>query len=275
MASPRHPLQEGSFDPLALLQHAGREGGSESRNTMLRVLWLRQRVPEARIATSLVSTDDRGVVMSASISLPDGGQGSGHSASPVDGEMGLADAVEAAEMRAIGRALDVLGYVVTENSPTSGPREQATSTPTTQPVPREERRTEPPGHVQALRQMKEREDPVQEQARASTPVGPYLEEQEAATETPAPRAEPSQEPAALARVTPRETTEQTPADDGSEPEMADISWTAFWDWARSTYQLKSRGQLEELLGQTVGNKNPGQLRDLVIAHFGADSDIES
>ncbi len=253
---------------------------------MLRMLWLRQRVPEARVETALVSIDDRAVVMSAMITLPDGGQGSGHSAMLIDAESGLGAAVESAETQAIGRALDVLGYVVTESSssePSAPDDRRAATSP--QPITREERRPDPPGHVQALRQMKNRDRPqLVPQPQEPTPIGPYPEMQEATTEEPESRAEPSQQPASVdARKEPSQEPEPapspagsgTPPDDGEEPELEDISWTAFWDWARSTYQMKSRGQLEEILGQPVGNKTPGALRLLLITHFAGDGIDES
>ncbi len=242
---------------------------------MLRMLWLRQRVPEAQVETALVSIDDRAVVMSATITLPDGGQGSGHAAMPIDAESGPGSAVESAETQALGRALDVLGYVVTEASSAepsaSDDRRPATSP---QPITREERRPDPPGHVQALRQMKNRDRPqLVPQPQEPTPIGPYPEMPEATTDEPESRAEPDEEQASPSAA-PATPTSNLP-DDGEEPELEDISWTAFWDWARSTYQMKSRGQLEEILGQPVGNKTPGALRLLLITHFAADGVDES
>lgn len=286
MSSPKHPLQEGSFDPLALLRRSRGSGNSDVRTIMLRMLWLRQRVPEARVETTLVSIDDRAVVMSATIALPDGGQGSGHSAVLIDAETGPGAAVESAETQAIGRALDVLGYVVTESSSSepsaTGDRPPA---PSPQPITREERRSDPPGHVQALRQMKNRDRPqLVPSPQEPTPIGPYPEVQEAATEPVESRAEPSQDPESVdARTEPSLEPEPAPptpnaepaSDDTEEPELEDISWTAFWDWARSTYQMKSRGQLEEMLGQPVGNKTPGALRLLLITHFAGAGDDES
>lgn len=238
---------------------------------MLRMLWLRQRVPDARVGTAMVSFGERAVVMSATISVPGGGQGSGHVAIALDGETGVAQAIEIAETRAIGRALDVLGYVVTESA-SAAPQDRSTP-PAPRPSPDEQaaRRTEPPGHVQALRQMKHRDSPPEELAtQQPTPVGPYPEEQEAATESPESRAEPAQE-----APTPRAGRTETSTSEPDEPELEDISWTAFWGWARTTCQLSSKGQLEELLGQPVGNKTPGQLRQLLNAHFAEDIDDES
>ncbi|MBA2289496.1 MAG: hypothetical protein H0V98_03835 [Chloroflexia bacterium] len=285
MAPPRHPLQEGSFDPLALLRRSRGQGNSDVRTIMLRMLWLRQRVPEARVETALVSIDDHTVVMSAAISLPDGGQGSGHAAMRIDAETGPGAAVESAETQAIGRALDILGYVVTESSSEPSASDDRRPATSPQPITRDERRPDPPGHVQALRQMKNRDRPqLVPSPQEPTPIGPYPEMQEATTKEPESRAEPSQQPASAdVRTEPSQESESVPhiphtgpaSDDSDEPEMEDISWTAFWDWARSTYQMKSRGQLEEILGQPVGNKTPGALRLLLITHFAGNTTDES
>lgn len=274
MAAPQHPLQEGSFDPLALLRRAREGKGSDTRTTMLRMLWLRQRVPDTRVETAMVSFDERAVVMSATISVPGGGQGTGHAATRFADDTDLASAIESTETRAIGRALDVLGYVVTE-AVSSGSQDRSPAAPP-RPAPEEggepeERRSEPPGHVQALRQMKHRDRPPQDSPEQPAPVGPYPEMQEATAETPESRAEPSSDSKPPARDPQRETT----TSGSDEPELEDVSWTAFWGWARTTYQLGSRVQLEELLGQPVGNKSPGQLRQLLDAHFAEDTDDES
>ena len=56
-----HPLQDGSFDPLALLRRS--RGDDDLRDIKLRLLWLRQREPDARVTTEVVSLDERAVVM--------------------------------------------------------------------------------------------------------------------------------------------------------------------------------------------------------------------
>jgi len=60
MTSPPHPLQDGSLDPLALLRRS--RGDNDPRDTKLRLLWLRQREPEARVRTKLISLDEHAVV---------------------------------------------------------------------------------------------------------------------------------------------------------------------------------------------------------------------
>lgn len=224
---------------------------------MLRMLWLRQRVPESRAETTMVSLDERGVVMSATVTLPDGGQGSGHAAAVIDDDTDLASAVELAETRALGRALDVLGYVVTEST-TAGSQERPTSP---RPTPREERRSDPPEHVRAIRSMREREHQRPEPA---TPAPVDAETGEIASSPGTPSTQDSKAP-----------RPQPAANDDEEPALEDVSWTAFWGWARTTYQLSSKVQLEDLLGQPVGNKTPGELRQMLNAHFAVDSDDES
>jgi hypothetical protein len=50
-----------------------------------------------------------------------------------------------------------------------------------------------------------------------------------------------------------------PRDDDPEPE--DISWTAFWTWARAN-GFSNRDALEEAIGQSINQLTPGQIRKL-------------
>ena len=279
MASSTHPLQEGPFDPLAMLQRSRIDGG-DVRGIKLRMLWLRQREPAARVTTELVTLDDRVVVLAASVTLPDGGEGAGHAASRIDEATDLAATIETTELRAIGRALDILGYVVIEQpgeeEPTPAPA-RAQASPKAEeeaPAPQQERpRSQPPEHVQAIRAMRQRE----QRAAAAPAPEPETEDTDSANpEPPAPVDRPAPPQPAPERSQPQRVQEAaSPPSDDSEPELEDVSWTAFWGWARSTYQLGSRVQLEELLGQPVGNKPPGELRRLLIAHFDEGNTAES
>jgi hypothetical protein len=278
-----HPLQEGSFDPLAMLRRA-RGDGSDVRSIKLRMLWLRQRVPEARVTTTLVTQDARVVVMAASIALPDGGEGAGHAAALITGDDDLAELIERTELRAIGRALDILGYVVidqadpsppldrpepapTARTPTPLTRERSErSVPDEQPQPESEREDappsqgNPPGHVQAIRTLRDREGRGKPQ---QSPPGPVQDDQR---ERQQPTSRPVTSPP---RTNAREERRRAGADssrEGGEPKLEDVSWTAFWEWARATYQLTSRVQLEELLGQSIGQKSPGDVRNLLLSH---------
>lgn len=252
----KHPLQGGSFDPLALLRRARASGNvPEQRAIMLRMMWLRQQIPEAQVETTLAHLDERSVVMAASIILPDGGRASGHAAADIDESADRADVIELTETRAIGRALDVLGYVVIESS-SSGQRSSGASG---EPQQRSRAPQQPPEHVQALRQMKDRDRPpavTREQLPEGAETGPSPgeDERDAGNEVgPAQSRAEQNEPG----------TSGPSADRSGDPELEDVSWTAFWDWARATYHLGSRLQLENLLGQPVGNRTPAELRILL------------
>lgn len=272
MASSTHPLQEGSFDPLALLRRSQGDA-SDIRTIKLRMLWLRQRVPEARVKTELVTLDERVVVIAAAISLPDGGKGSGHAATDLGSSSDVAEAIETTELRAIGRALDILGYVITEepSGAATAPPEQSSPAPQEKQPPREAPGSQPPGHVRAIRSMRERG----QQQQPPAPSLPDIDEldddsEETLPEAPAPERpltastaseRPREQPPAPPRPTPQ------PVSDDDEPPLEDVSWTAFWSWARSTYQLRSRNQVEELLGQPIEREVPGKVRQMLIAHF--------
>ncbi|HEV2128216.1 MAG TPA: hypothetical protein VGR22_06330 [Thermomicrobiales bacterium] len=270
MTPPTHPLQEGGFDPLAMLRRAPNDG-DDIPSIKLRMLWLRQRVPEARVETSVVTLDDNVVVMAATIALPDGGEGSGHAAvRRIEGD-DIAALIETTELRAIGRALDIIGYVVVDQqggqiAPERAEREPVDREPTpitrerpdragqeepSRPEPASEDQPQgpatPPGHVQAIRSLRDRG------TRDTAPQRPEP--------IPAPRQD---------RPTQRPEQQQSPSVSDAEPELEDVSWTAFWNWARGSYQLSSRVQLEELLGQSIGPKTPGQVRQLLLEHFSSE-----
>ena len=78
---------------------------------------------------------------------------------------------------------------------------------------------------------------AQEQESETSPLDP----------PPPPPSEPSVPPTAIA------------ADDGPEPE--DISWTAFWTWARAN-GFANREALETAIGQPIDRLMPGELRKL-------------
>jgi hypothetical protein len=289
MTSSHHPLQDGSLDPLALLRRS--RGDNDLRDTKLRMLWLRQREPEARIRTKLVSLDERGVVMSARIELPNGGSATAHAASAI--EAGAIDRIVAeTELRAIAGVLDALGYIVTDTD--AGAEPASTDTPVaTEPAPAapEMPRRQPPGHVQAIRSLREREQPAPVSGPADPRTIDEIEERPQPVE-PTPSRSPQRGPAPVDRhPSPMETApvdlserrRAAPPEPGpppaptmdDDPELEDISWTAFWTWARETYQIGSRGQVEKLLGMTVDRESPGQLRQMLIAHFEGGSGDES
>jgi hypothetical protein len=287
MTPPPPPLQDGSLDPLALLRRS--RGDNDPRDTKLRLLWLRQREPEARVRTKLVSLDERGVVMSARIELPGGGGTSAHAASTIaDGA--IERAIVETELRAIAGALDALGYIVIETDQATQSDTPDTPAPA-EPAVTETPRRQPPGHVQAIRALRERSAPVagpddpriQEDAEARPqPVEPTPSRSPQRGPAPVDRhpSPPDTAPVDLSerrRAAPPEPVQPppSPSDDDADPELEDISWTAFWTWARDTYQIWSRGQVEKLLGMPVDRESPGQLRQMLIAHFDGGSSDES
>jgi hypothetical protein len=64
-----------------------------------------------------------------------------------------------------------------------------------------------------------------------------------------------------------ERTEPTPAapdttePDSDDPEPEDISWTAFWTWARAN-GFANRDALEAAIGQSINSLTPAQIRKL-------------
>ena len=67
---------------------------------------------------------------------------------------------------------------------------------------------------------------------------------------------PEPDPARTLPPAPEPTTAATP-----DPEPEDISWTAFWTWARAN-GFASREALETAIGQSIDRLMPGELRKL-------------
>lgn len=96
------------FDPTPYLrQLRGRGGASEYLDVKWRLLWLRKEHPDAKIITELVKFEPQMAIFKATVSLPSGGKATGYG-SETAGD--FADFIEKAETKAIGRALNALGY---------------------------------------------------------------------------------------------------------------------------------------------------------------------
>jgi hypothetical protein len=81
--------------------------GREYLEVKWRLLWLRSEHPDALISTELVDHQDGLALFRARVALPEGGEASGWgSETPRD----FPDYIEAAETKALGRALAALGY---------------------------------------------------------------------------------------------------------------------------------------------------------------------
>ncbi len=105
-ANAQRPVRE--FDPSPYLrQLRGRGGSTEYLDVRHRLLWLRTEHPDAVIVTELIRADDQGAVFKASVSIPGGGSATGHGSETVTD---FSDFIEKAETKALGRALNALGF---------------------------------------------------------------------------------------------------------------------------------------------------------------------
>jgi len=234
------------------------------RATMLRVLWLRHLARDVRISTKLEHFDDQAAVVRAKVEIPDGASSSGIAAEQVSDHASAAAAVELAETRAIGRALDVLGLVLPRASAEPAPAPQAQqsqpeparSQPATQPVPADEPDEPLPPVVGALRRAA-RTQPAGTPPRSIRPVETP---EEVVPADPAPPARPQQPEVRFTVPTPfpqRQVRESHGDED--EVQVEDVSWTAFWRWAKAR-GLDTKADIEARIGRPADGLNPGELR---------------
>ena len=93
-----------AFDPSKYLTKVG---NSDYLEVKWRLVWLRQRFPDAAIDTTLVEHSGDSAVFRAVVTLPDGGSASGWGSESMSD---FRDYIEKAETKAIGRALAALGF---------------------------------------------------------------------------------------------------------------------------------------------------------------------
>lgn len=228
------------FDPAA---HARRlDNGAEYLDVKWRIVWLRSEHPDAVIETELLAVDEERALCKASVRLPTGGIATAHAGATRSAGSGQ---VEAAETRAIGRALAALGYgaAYTEEDIVSAraPERPVSLVPAPTPV-RQLREPEPEPAPEAL--------PIPRAER------PEPEPPEPTTEPPRPitRAE------RPLRERPPEFT--APAEAEADPAGVDVSWTKFWEWAKDR-GYRDRNHLMELLGVDVLSMSPRDVRRLI------------
>lgn len=100
--------RQGGFDPTPYLrQLRGRGGGSDYLDVKWRLLWLRKEHPDAEIITELVHHDPQMAIFKATVTVPTGGKATGYGSETASD---FPDFIEKAETKAIGRALNALGY---------------------------------------------------------------------------------------------------------------------------------------------------------------------
>ena len=214
------------FDPTPFIrQLPGRGGGTDYLDVKWRLLWLRKEHPDAEIVTELVQHDPQMAIFKATVTVPTGGKATGYGSETASD---FPDFIEKAETKAIGRALNALGYgaqfgdfqrpddPAIERTPAHGGGERAA------PAAR----------------------PIALPRRDETPQRPP----ETRSERPGakPPAAPSPSPAA------------------TDVELVDYSWSAFWPWARER-GLNGPKEIENLIGQQVAGLSPEELRDFILA----------
>ena len=250
-ASPR-PVA--SFDPTPYLrQLRGRGGAQDYLDVKWRLLWLRREHPAAEIVTEHVRIDETSAIFKATVVLPTGGKATGYG-SETAGDFG--DFIEKAETKAIGRALNALGYGA------QFAEESDDATPPARAVPTSPRPIAPPSPdgqspVAAVAPPRATPTPSPRPA-AETPERPsppidLAANRERGTSAPA-------APSRVERPSGRPATDPAGAD---EPNMADFTPTAFWSWARE--QGLNRAGVESLIGRPVTGLTPADLRRLVLA----------
>jgi hypothetical protein len=127
------PARQGSgFDPTPYIRQLRGRGGGDYLDVKWRLLWLRKEHPDAEIVTELVEHDPQMAIFKATVTLPTGGKATGYGSETASD---FADFIEKAETKAIGRALNALGYGA-QFSEANGQRpDDSTSDRAAQPVP--------------------------------------------------------------------------------------------------------------------------------------------
>jgi hypothetical protein len=184
------PARQGAgFDPTPYIRQLRGRGGGDYLDVKWRLLWLRKEHPDAEIVTELVQHDPQMAIFKATVTIPTGGKATGYGSETASD---FPDFIEKAETKAIGRALNALGYGAQFGERADDPALDRGAGRPTPPAPS-------PARPVALPRQNARPEP-----RAT----PRAESQP----RPAPAAQPS--PAA------------------SDPELVEYSWSAFWPWAR-------------------------------------------
>ena len=261
MTEPRSSLADltgAPIDPIAALRRLQANGDLDGpQATMLRLLWVRADHPDTRVETELTHLHDDLIVFRALVALPGGATATGYASETGVPGKNMAIAIERAETRAIGRALDVLGYVIA-----AGAGSRTTSD------------THAPAVVDALRKASLHRSPTGSiilpdlPDLAPTPEidEPFQPESEGIAETPDVPAEPParalaepEKPTAIATAAVPELGRRPAPGPDDDPPLEDYTWTHFWRWARG-HNLTTKGQVEQRIGRPLDNLTPADVR---------------
>ena len=231
-------------------------GSASARNAAIgAVQWLRERFPQARIASQVLPSDEALIAVRVSVEAPDGPAATGH---------GVALAIEEAEDRGLLRAIEGLGYL-------------APAEPGMVDVPKQEALEPPASRVEPVHKP----TPIVEEPEP-TPITPVTEisrppageREPGRPANPAPLAGKSGQMGPPVMVRPRQTPATRPAsqrgglrpvpDPGEdEPRLEDVSWTEVWKWARPR-GFESRESVIEAIGETIDGMTPRQVREALL-----------
>lgn len=179
----------GGFDPTPYIRQLRGRGGGEYLDVKWRLLWLRKEHPDAQIVTELVEHDGQMAIFKATVTVPSGGKATGYGSETASD---FPDFIEKAETKAIGRALNALGYGAQFGEVT---------------------RSDDPTLVRGTERIG---------SPAAPPVRPV----------PLPRTPQNAAPSAEPRRELAPDRQKLPGGSESEPDLAEYSWSAFWPWAR-------------------------------------------
>ncbi|MGH2532151.1 MAG: hypothetical protein ACRDJW_07555 [Thermomicrobiales bacterium] len=244
-----------AFDPTPYMRRLrGKGGGQDYLDVRIRLLWLRREHPDAEIVTEHVQIDDKSAIFKATVTLPSGGKASGYGSETASD---FPDFIEKAETKAIGRALNALGYGA------QFAEEDREDEPPASPPPRSERKPrpapptepEPPAATAPaptpMPARRESSSPPAPTPRSDTPIDISAGRERQTPPAPQPASEPASRAATAAATA-----------DEEEPPLEDYSWTAFWGWARQI-GFQNRGAIEALIGRPITDLTPAQVRNLI------------
>ena len=220
------------FDPTPHLRQLRGRGGGEYLDVKWRLVWLRSDHPDAVIETNLVQLDSTIAVFKATVTVPTGGSASGYgSETPAD----FPDYIEKAETKAIGRALNALGYGAQFREP--GDEDAAPAATTTAASTGSRRSPQPPPTTGRRTRSYEAASPTPAPAEAVRIVSP--------------------EPAQEAVVEQIEV--QVPPDE----DLTNFTWPAFRTWAK-TIGLRDMSDVTALTGLSSADTTPAELRAAIL-----------
>lgn len=261
-----------SFDPRPHVRTIESRRGetAEYLDVKWRLVWLRTEHPDARISTEHVQLTDELAVFRATIELSEGGSASGYGS---QSSRNFPEFIEAAETKAIGRALAALGFGTqfaleadAFNLDEAGENEIGGESDLAGAVAPVELR--PSSRAPQQAEPKDSPSPTGEQPmpapRADTSdrdMRPSERRDRPVVEVLSPVPKPAAEAAPVL-----EGDSSGDDDRADEFDPANYSWNQFWYWARGL-GYNSKAGLEELLGvHNLTAHTPREAREMLRAY---------